>query len=77
MGVIIFVYEVIAGQQMIIFPEYFSIVFYCFNILDFTTITLFKEIQKGVERKSESEKDEGGIKTMIIDSLDNMPFIRF
>jgi hypothetical protein len=48
-------------------------------IMDSTTITLFKEILKGVGRKPENGKRKGGIKAhMIIDSQDNMPcFIRY
>ena len=48
-------------------------------IMDSTTITLFKEILKGVGRKPENGKKKGGIKAhTIIDSQDNMPcFIRY
>lgn len=48
-------------------------------IMDSTTITLFKEILKGVGRKPEKGKRKGGIKAhTIIDSQDNMPcFIRY
>lgn len=48
-------------------------------IMDSTTITLFKEILKGVGRKPENGKRKGGIKAhTIIDSQDNMPcFIRY
>ena len=48
-------------------------------IMDTTTITLFKEILKGVGRKPENGKRKGGIKAhKIIDSQDNMPcFIRY
>lgn len=48
-------------------------------IMDSTTITLFKEILKGVGRKPENGKKKGGIKAhTIIDSKDNMPcFIRY
>lgn len=48
-------------------------------IMDSTTITLFKEILKGVGRKPENGKKKGGIKAhTIIDSRDNMPcFIRY
>jgi len=43
-------------------------------IMDSTTITLFKEILKGVGRKPENGKRKGGIKAhTIIDSQDNMP----
>lgn len=48
-------------------------------IMDSTTITLFKEILKGVGRKPQNGKKKGGIKAhTIIDSQDNMPcFIRY
>jgi len=48
-------------------------------IMDSTTITLFKEILKGVGRKPDNGKKKGGIKAhTIIDSQDNMPcFIRY
>lgn len=48
-------------------------------IMDSTTITLFKEILKGVGRKPENGKKKGGIKAhTIIDYQDNMPcFIRY
>lgn len=48
-------------------------------IMDSTTITLFKEILKGVGRKPENGHRKGGIKAhTIIDSQDNMPcFIRY
>lgn len=48
-------------------------------IMDSTTITLFKDILKGVGRKPENGKRKGGIKAhTIIDSQDNMPcFIRY
>lgn len=48
-------------------------------IMDSTTITLFKEILKGVGRKPENGNRKGGIKAhTIIDSQDNMPcFIRY
>ena len=48
-------------------------------IMDSTTITLFKEILKGVGRKPANGKKKGGIKAhTIIDSQDNMPcFIRY
>ena len=48
-------------------------------IMDSTTISLFKEILKGVGRKPENGKKKGGIKAhTIIDSQDNMPcFIRY
>ena len=48
-------------------------------IMDSTTITLFKDILKGVGRNPENGKKKGGIKAhTIIDSQDNMPcFIRY
>ena len=48
-------------------------------IMDSTTITLFKEILKGVGRKPENGKKKGGIKAhTIIDAQDNMPcFIKY
>ncbi len=48
-------------------------------IMDSTTISLFKEILKGVGRKSDNGKKKGGIKAhTIIDSQDNVPcFIRY
>jgi hypothetical protein len=48
-------------------------------IMDSTTITLFKEILKGVGRKPDNGKKKGGIKAhTIIDAQDNMPcFIRY
>jgi Transposase DDE domain/Domain of unknown function (DUF4372) len=48
-------------------------------IMDSTTITLFKEILKGVGRKPLTGKKKGGIKAhTIIDSQDNIPcFIRY
>ena len=48
-------------------------------IMDSTTITLFKEILKGVGRIPETGKKKGGIKAhTIIDAQDNMPcFIKY
>lgn len=48
-------------------------------IMDSTTITLFKEILKGVGRKPQNGKKKGGIKAhTIIDAQDNMPcFIKY
>ncbi len=48
-------------------------------IMDSTTITLFKDILKGVGRNPANGKKKGGIKAhTIIDSQDNMPcFIRY